>query len=164
MSFYLFIFILFFFFLSFHWLFCPCYSAIHWILERKNNLLDLFPFFLGNRGCPCPCLATAENFQKAAFTQNKARGSFLVTCPNFVLITFNRSTQAARAQRLGWKPELQRQKKSWAGDRGSFLSRGRHMLSAPIIFLFKNNFKNGNEFWPDFPSSSSSLCLSLSEL
>lgn len=31
------------------------------------------------------------------------------------------------------------------------------MLSAPSISLFKNNFQNGNEFWPHFPSSFLSL-------
>lgn len=41
-----------------------------------------------------------EYFQKeTAFTQNKGRRVFLVTCPNFVLITFNRSTWAERVSK-----------------------------------------------------------------
>lgn len=104
-------------FLSFHGLFDPYYSASPRILggEELSQTLTLSSH---EQGLPFSCLALAEGFQKEiAFSENKAKGAFLVTCPNLVLITSNGSTLAVRAQRLQQGPELQSQRKSRAGDR-----------------------------------------------
>lgn len=154
---------IFYFFLNFLY-FCPFSDSFFPVFSSsvttwgRNSLPDPLPFFLWNRVCPFPFVDKAKNFQEErAFTQNKGSGGLLGNlsqfCPHHL---WQRYMGWERAQRPQQDTELQSQR-SWARDRGSFLSRDRHMLSSPIILLFKNNFKNWNEFWPHFLPSFLSL-------